>query len=152
MRLFKITKEGNIWGYNERTEDMGKENAKKLFDGQLHFYKKDTEIKETMLKLAPTEMDDYNEESRIEYTDKLNKFLKETEDEIIIIAEKSNFDTKVMEAIKKYFTKAKETLLIGSYQKYVGQEMYRKTISSMSKKLMDEVERKIHRLYIRKFR
>ena len=121
--------------YNKRTE-----NTKHLYEGLQSFFKKNIGIKQMMSKLTPTEMDDYNEEYRIEYTDKLDRFLKETEDEIIIVAEKLNFDTKAIEAVKKHFIKTKETLLIDSYQKGVIQEVYEEIISSMSEKLVDEVK------------
>ncbi len=53
--------------YNENAE-----NTKQLYVGLQSFFKKDVGIKEMISKLAPTEMEDYNEEKR--FLIKLEKY------------------------------------------------------------------------------
>lgn len=125
--------------YNQKEENI---ETQKMYEALKSFFKMDMKLKEAMSRLAPTELDDYNEETRIEYTDKLDKFFKETEIELSIMSQKFGFGLEVSEAIKNHFNKAKESLLIGSYKKGIGQDVYIKQISGMDEKLVEEVKEK----------
>ena len=54
--------------------DEQEKKAKKLQALQ-SFFETDMKIKEVLIKLAPTNMDEYNEESRMNYIEKLDKEL-----------------------------------------------------------------------------
>ena len=85
------------------------EALKKIKD----FFTSDMKIKETLIRLAPTEMDDYSEESRIEYTDRLYKELKSLELEFIEMTQNFGDNQEIVQTIKTHFDKAKEAFLIG---------------------------------------
>lgn len=113
-----------------------KEALKKFKD----FFTSDMKIKETLLELAPTETDDISEESRIEYTDKLYKELKNLEVEFIEMAQNFGNNPEVAQTIKSHFEKAKEAFLIGKYEPGTIQELYRKQFTEMSQKLIEDVK------------
>ncbi len=71
------------------------------------FFQNDMKIKEIILNLAPTELDDYNEKYRIEYTDKLNKVVKELEPIFVDTAKEFKFGQEVENAIKAHFARDK---------------------------------------------
>lgn len=119
-------------------EDIKKqEKALKKFKD---FFTSDMKIKETLLKLAPTEIDDINEESRIEYTDKLYKELKNLELEFIEMMQNFGNNPEIAQTIKSYFDKAKEAFLTGKYEPGTIQELYRKQFTDMSPKLIEDVK------------
>lgn len=122
-----------------------KEALKKFKD----FFTSDMKIKETLIKLAPAEMDDYSEESRIEYTDRLYKELKSLELEFIEMTQNFGDNQEIVQTIKAHFDKAKEAFLIGKYEPGVIQELYRKQFTNMSSKLIEDVKGEFwgHRLY-----
>ena len=62
---------------NMTPEELAK--RAKTFESLKRFFKSDMKMKETLLNLAPTELDDSNEETRRKYIDKLYKELKERE-------------------------------------------------------------------------
>lgn len=128
-------------------EDIKKqEEALKKFKD---FFTSDMKIKETLLKLAPTEMDDINEESRIEYTDKLYKELKNLELEFIEMAQNFVDNQEVVQTIKSHFEKAREAFLIGKYKPAAIYKLYVEQFTDMSPKLIEDVKGEFwgHRLY-----
>lgn len=124
---------------NNKEESL--EKNKKL-EALKKFFIRDLKIKEKLLKLAPTSLDDWNEESRIEYTDKLVKSLKELEIEFLQIAQELDFEPEVVEAIKTYFVRSREKFLIGHYNQGISQEIYQKQFSDMNLKLIEEIKDK----------
>ena len=54
----------------ENTEDMKKKENLQALET---FVKKDMQIKELLLRLAPSELDESSEQSRMQYVDKLYK-------------------------------------------------------------------------------
>ena len=58
------------------------------------------------------------------------------------MSQKFGFGSEVSEAIKNHFDKSKESLLIGSYKRGIGQDVYMKQISGMDEKLVEEVKEK----------
>lgn len=119
-------------------EDIKKqEEALKKFKD---FFTSDMKIKETLLRLAPTEMNDINEESRIEYTDRLYKELKNLELEFIEMTQNFGNNPEVAQIIKSHFDKEKEAFLIGKYEPGTIQELYRKQFTDMSPKLIEDVK------------
>ena len=129
----------NEYEMKETSRGNAEEIAReKNYEALKKFFKSDVKIKETMLKLAPNGMEDYDEESRIKYTDKLYDTLRDLEVEFIDISQNFNFGLQVNEAIKMYFTKAKESLLTDSNSQ--GMEKYKTNISNMNEKLIEEVK------------
>lgn len=115
------------------------------FENLKNFFLSDMKMKETLLNLAPTELDDYSEETRIEYTDKLYKALKDFEIEFIEIANRFGNNPVgnnpgVIESIKSYFDKVKEKFLISNYEPGVIQKLYKEHFSDMNPKLIEDVK------------
>lgn len=122
--------------------EMEEVEKAKIFESLKKFFISDMKIKETLLKLSPNEIDDWNEESRIEYTDKLYKGLEKLEIEFNTIVENFDFDSEISEAIKEHFDKARERFLIGDYNQGVCIGLYQEQFSHMSEKLIEEVKDK----------
>ena len=64
---------------------MNEEERRQNFEKLKSFFNSDIRIKNSLLDLAPTEKDNYDEESRIEYIDRLYKELKYMEFEFLKI-------------------------------------------------------------------
>ena len=118
-------------------ETMEKEKLQAL----KNFFESDMKIKETLVKLAPSKIDDLDESSRIEYVDKLYKGLENLEEEFLSSVEKFEFAPEVNDAIKKYFKKEKETLLVEKYEPGICQKLYASQFSMMDKKFVEEVKK-----------
>lgn len=116
------------------------EKREKTFENLKKFFASDMRVKETLLRLAPTEKDDFNEESRSEYVDKLYKEVKDLEIEFSNIAKSFEFNPSVNEAIANFFNKSREGFLISKYKKGVIQQLYRKQLSDMNRELIEEVK------------
>ena len=123
------------------------EKKQETFEDLKNFFKSDMKIKEKLLKLAPSELDDYSKETRIEYTDKLYKNLKEFEIEFLDIANKFGNNPVgnnqgVIECIKSYFAKVKEKFLISNYDEPgVIQKLYKEQFADMNPKLIEDVKK-----------
>lgn len=104
------------------------------------FFNSDMKIKETLLKLAPTEIDDYSKESRIEYTDRLYKELKNLELEFIEMNKNFGNNPEITQTIKEHFDKSKEHFLLGKYEPGVIQKLYIEQFTDMSPKLIEDVK------------
>ncbi|MGN1299232.1 MAG: hypothetical protein ACI4UE_04550 [Candidatus Scatovivens sp.] len=123
----------------ENNEDYKKN---RLFEGLKNFFQVDMKIKESLLQLAPSEIDDYNEETRIEYTDKLYRNLKELETEFINCIQELKFESSIKEAIESHFNKARESFLISRYDSGTIRKLYAEQFSDMNPKLIEEVKEK----------
>ena len=106
-----------------------------------NFFESDMKIKNTLVKLAPSKIDDCDESSRIDYIDKLYKSLKDLEAEFLLSIKKFEFGPEVDLAIKEYFEKVKETFLIKKYEKGICQKLYVSQFSMMDKKFVEEVKK-----------
>ena len=88
----KENKMKNEYEMEETSRGKAEELAReKNYEALKKFFKSDVKIKETMLNLAPNGMEDYDEESRIKYTDKLYDTLRDLEVEFIDISQNFNF-------------------------------------------------------------
>lgn len=123
-------------------DKIGEEKRIKNYETFKKFLKTDMRIKESLLKDAPSELDGYSEESRIEYTDKLEHELKDFEDDLQIIADGFEFGDVVSEAIKKFFDQAKGKLAFGRYEPGVETEAYQKAFSQMRPDFVTEVKKR----------
>lgn len=110
------------------------------FDALKNFLRDDIKIKELILKLAPTYLDDYNEESRIEYTDRLNKGLKELELMLSDTVDEFDFGKEIKDAIKRHFIEQREALLNSNYEYGRIKDIYNNKFSSMNEKFVETVK------------
>lgn len=130
--------------YDEEIEDgdeISEEKRVKNFETFKKFLKTDMSIKENLIRVAPAREDDYNEESRIEYTDKLDSLLKDFKVEFELISEGFEFGETVSKAINDFFKKARENFAVGKYESGVGNDLYQQNFSNMRPELVDEVKR-----------
>ena len=104
------------------------------------FLKKDLEIKNELMKLAPTPADDFNESTRISYVDRLYDSLKEFEYQFQSSLKGLTLGKTVDTSIKKFFGKLKKNLEIGSYDRGVCQTVFQKCFSDMSNNLIEDVK------------
>ncbi len=121
---------------------METDKEKSQFEALKKFFDNNMKIKEMILKIAPTEMDDYNEESRIEYTDKLDNALKEIQNILFDTAKEFSFGEETEQIINENFEKRREALVISHYEPGLIQKIYDKQISSMNEKFIEEVKDK----------
>ncbi len=103
-----------------------------------NFFKIDAEIKNSLWKLAPTEMDDYDEESRIKYVDKLMKKLEDFQIEFVGICKDWGGDKK---AVIEKFSQIKNNLINFNYSFGDIKELYKENFSDMSERLIETVKR-----------
>lgn len=104
------------------------------------FLEKDMKIKEEMTKIAPSELDDADEEARIEYTDRLRKKLDDIEIEFLLGIKKLNFGQEVENAISNYFENAKKKIEIGKYENGIGIKIYSELFSNMRESFIENVK------------
>lgn len=108
------------------------------------FFLSDMKVKDTILSLAPTELDDYDEENRIKYVDKLYKELEFLETEFTQMSENLSNNQESTETIRKYFEKVKQALLISKYEPGTIQKLYQNYFSNMSDKLIEDVKSELY--------
>lgn len=116
--------------------------TRNIYKALQNFLIMDIKIKEDMFKLAPNELDEYNEESRMKYADKLADFVNEMQIQFNDISKEFDFGLEVSEAINNNFKKYQKTLLIGKYKEQITQEIYEKIVSNLSENLVEEVKEK----------
>ena len=104
------------------------------------FIKIDLEIKNELMKLAPTLTDDFDESTRIAYVDKVYDSLKDFEYQFQSSLKGFKMGKDVDESIKNFFRKLKENLAIGSFDKGACQTIFQRCFSSMSKRLIENVK------------
>ena len=115
-------------------------NKKTSFEKFKRFFEMDMRIKETLLRIAPNEYDDFNEESRIEYTDKLYKELRNLEFEFIEMVRNFGNNPEMIQKIRDHFSKARDVFLIEKYNPGVIQQLYIRQFTGMNPKLIEDVK------------
>ena len=122
------------------------DNESKEKNKNLHalkvFFENDMKIKKTLINMAPSEIDDFDEASRIEYVDKLYKELDGLEHEFLASVKNLKLNSEVDEAIKNYFDKTREKILMGKYDKGICQYLYSSQFAGMNAKFVEEVKQK----------
>ena len=109
------------------------ENFKKFLD-------LDMEIKRQMISLAPRETDDYNEETRLKYIDRLYSSIETLENKLKRIMEQFVPNSGII--IENKLKQTVEMLYGGKLEPGRINDLYRKTISNMDGKLVEEVKKK----------
>lgn len=119
--------------------DEQEKKAKKLQALQ-SFFETDMKIKEVLIKLAPTNMDEYNEESRMNYIEKLDKELDYIQFEMQGILKNFELGERAQTAINQYFTKIQDGLLLDKYQQGICHEIYSKYFTNMDASFVEIVK------------
>ena len=97
------------------------------------FIKIDLDIKNELMQLAPTPTDDFDESTRIAYVDRVYDSLKDFEYQFQSSLKGFKMGKDIDETIKKFFSKLKENLAIGSFGKETCQTIFQRFFSNMSK-------------------
>ena len=116
------------------------ENKMKNLEAMKEFFERDMKIKETLMSLAPTEADDYDELSRMEYVDKLEKGLDSLEYDTLASIKKFGFGEELNNTIREYFANKKKSMAVGKYEAGICQKIYNSEFASMSENFVEEVK------------
>lgn len=116
------------------------ENKMKNLEAMKEFFERDMKIKETLMSLAPTEADDYDELSRMEYLDKLEKGLDSLEYDTLASIKKFGFGEELNNTIREYFANKKKSMAVGKYEAGICQKIYNSEFASMSENFIEEVK------------
>lgn len=117
-----------------------KEKREKNFAALKSFLKTDLSVKEALLISAPSPEDCFNEESKIEYTDKLDNLLKDFKVELGLVSDNFEFGEVVKCAINAFVEKARKNLAIGIYDTESIKKIYQQNFSNMDPKFIEEVK------------
>ena len=116
------------------------EDKMKNLEAMKEFFERDMKIKETLMSLAPTEADDYDELSRMEYVDKLEKGLDSLEYDTLASIKKFGFGEELNNTIREYFANKKKSMAVGKYEAGICQKIYNSEFASMSENFIEEVK------------
>ena len=105
------------------------------------FIKTDLSIKNDLLQLAPNNADNFDEASKINYTDKLYQSLKYLEFDFKSSFEGFALSEAVNESLTEFFNKTREQLAIGNYKNTDCREIFQKNFSNMSKDFIENVKK-----------
>ncbi len=122
-----------------------KENYKALVD----FFKKDMEIKTDLMNLAPKPIDEYNEDSRMDYLDRLFSGLKDMEFKFKAIVRSFNMEEQLEDSFNTYFDRAKKELSelgYGSKNESL-QKIYQKIFADMKPELLEKAKQTFLRIH-----
>ncbi len=118
-------------------EDIDK---KQKYENLKRFFKADSKMKETLIRIAPESPDDYSEESRMKYTDKLLDELKGFEIQFLQISKDMGFGDETQNALKEKFSELQKKFLISKYDSGVGTNLYKDNFSNMNEDLVEEIK------------
>ncbi len=106
------------------------------------FFKKDIEIKTDLINLSPESIDEYSEDSRMNYLDKLFTELKNMEFKFKEIAKNLNMGLQSENSLNTYFERATDTLskLAYGYNRESLQEIYQKVFTDMKPELLERTK------------
>ena len=108
----------------------------KLFEGLKNFFRKDIEIKKEMINIAPPE-DLFSETTKIEYSDHMEDFLKDTREKLKFALKQLNINAD--SEIDKFIEKKISEL---AYSSANLNEFYKSTISNMDPQFLEMVKEK----------
>ena len=97
--------------YTTTTQDLEDINRRQQqYKALVDFFKKDMEIKTDLINLAPNPIDEYSEDSRMDYIDKLFSELKDMEFKFKSILKNFNMESQLQDVFNAYFDKSKNEL------------------------------------------
>ena len=129
------------------------ENKMKNLEAMKEFFERDMKIKETLMSLAPTEADDYDELSRMEYVDKLEEIHNLISKDAVY---SGMFDQYTEENILKSSNQTKQVdelflSQINSWRIALSNELYAKGGRYSSLEVLNDVVQEfINQIYINK--
>ena len=126
--------------YTTTTQDLKDINRRQQqYKALVNFFKTDMKIKTKLINLAPNPMDEYNEESRIDYLNKLFSELRDMEFKFKLILKDFNMESQLQDAFNSYFDKSKnEFIELGYGKKNVSlEEVYRKIFADLKPDLVE---------------
>ena len=129
------------------SEEIAK--RQKQYNALVDFFKKDMEIKTDLMNLAPKPIDEYSEESRMNYLDKLFSALKDMEFRFKTIAKNFNRELQLEDSFSTYFDRAKKEISelgYGSRHESL-QKIYQKVFANMRPELIEKAKQVFLRLH-----
>lgn len=123
-------------------ENLEKEQREEKYKALVDFFKKDSQIKQTLMSIAPKASDEYNEDSRMEYLEKLYSELNDIEFKVMGILKNFNMESMLAQNYKEYFKKAKENfseLGYGSQHESLS-KIYQKIFTNMKPELIEKAK------------
>ena len=121
--------------------EENEENKNIYFENFKRFLQTDMKIKETLVGLAPTTMESYNEESKLEYLDKIYKTMKNLKLEFTDIAKSFDFESGIQDAIQRYFKKNENNIVESFSNRESAQSLYKRYFSDMNIELVESTKR-----------
>ena len=118
-------------------EDNDNQNSQKKFEALKKFFESDMKIKKMMIELSPNSLDEYNEESKIKYVDKMYSSLRYIKEELITVSRALQLGDIVIEKINNFFENKEKELVTSDYDI---KKLYKSIISDMNPKLVEEVK------------
>lgn len=103
------------------------------------FFRLDMATKNEMIRLAPEAVDLFNEESRIDYADKVFNGYKGMEWRFEKINEA--FDLTSPEVIEEFFREGEKKFAIGNYDAEAVRELYQENIARLRPEFVEEVKK-----------
>ena len=89
-------------------ESQEKKQREEQYKALVDFFKEDSQIKNTLMSIAPKASDEYNEDSRMEYLEQLYSELNNIEFKVMGILKNFNMESVLAESYKEYFKKARK--------------------------------------------
>ena len=120
-------------------EKLAKEERYKAL---VDFFKKDMEIKTTLMNLAPNSTDEYSEKSRLDYLDRLFGELKDIEFKFKDIIRKFDMENQLGDCFQIYFNRVETELSeLGYGSKHESlQKIYEKVFTDMKPELLEKTK------------
>lgn len=118
------------------------EKREEQYKALVDFFKKDIEIKTTLMNLAPKPIDEYSEESRMDYLARLFSELNVIEFKFKTIARKFNAGVQLENSFKDYFDRVKNELAeLGYGGRHESLEkIYQKIFTAMKPELVEKAK------------
>lgn len=123
-------------------ESQEKKQREEQYKALVDFFKEDSQIKNTLMSIAPKASDEYNEDSRMEYLEQLYSELNNIEFKVMGILKNFNMESVLAESYKEYFKKAKENfseLGYGSQHENLS-KIYQKIFTDMKPQLVEKAK------------
>lgn len=116
---------------------MEKENK---IEALKKFFDIDMKIKEMLIEMAPTETDDFSDEERMKYIDRIYAEVAYAEERIVYALESLGLAYSLQSSVKMSFNRIKQQFLIKDYASLDLRKFYRDNFSDMNPQLIEKVK------------
>lgn len=116
---------------------MEKENK---IEALKKFFDIDMKIKEMLTRMAPTQMDDFSNEDRMKYIDRIYAEVVDAEERIFYALEKLGLAYTLQSSVKISFNRIKQQFIISNYENLDLKRFYRDNFSDMNPQLIEKVK------------